>query len=142
MSEAKALSKPFLPVKELLNDYRLACESREASLLGRKEVFKGKLRYEGLSSAKKYLRKIKKRKLNDLDYLLFRGLIHEQHAIANRLISLLPGAMLYWYHFKNNGQRIDTSSDIVGASGHFLYLLHQQKPNPFKGCTCGYNATT
>ena len=45
MSEAKALSKPFLPVKEILNDYKLACESREASLLGRKEVFKGKAKF-------------------------------------------------------------------------------------------------
>ncbi len=45
MSETKALSKLFLPVKEILNDYKLACESREASLLGRKEVFKGKAKF-------------------------------------------------------------------------------------------------
>ncbi len=45
MREAKALSKPFLAVKEILNDYKLACESREASLLGRKEVFKGKAKF-------------------------------------------------------------------------------------------------
>lgn len=45
MREAKELSKPFLPVKEILNDYKLACESREASLLGRKEVFKGKAKF-------------------------------------------------------------------------------------------------
>ena len=45
MREAKALSNPFLPVKEILNDYKLACESREASLLGRKEVFKGKAKF-------------------------------------------------------------------------------------------------
>ena len=29
-------------VKEILSDYRLAVESREASLIGRKEVFMGK----------------------------------------------------------------------------------------------------
>ncbi len=37
----------FSPVKikEILTDYRLACESREASLLGRKEVFMGKAKF-------------------------------------------------------------------------------------------------
>ncbi|MEQ9423904.1 MAG: thiamine pyrophosphate-dependent enzyme [Cyclobacteriaceae bacterium] len=45
MREAKALAQPFLPVKEILRDYLLACESREASLLGRKEVFKGKAKF-------------------------------------------------------------------------------------------------
>jgi pyruvate/2-oxoglutarate/acetoin dehydrogenase E1 component/TPP-dependent pyruvate/acetoin dehydrogenase alpha subunit len=32
-------------VKEILADYRLGCESREASLLGRKEVFMGKAKF-------------------------------------------------------------------------------------------------
>jgi 2-oxoisovalerate dehydrogenase E1 component len=32
-------------VKEILNDYRLAIESREASLIGRKEVFMGKAKF-------------------------------------------------------------------------------------------------
>ncbi len=32
-------------IKEILADYRLACESREASLLGRKEVFMGKAKF-------------------------------------------------------------------------------------------------
>ncbi len=32
-------------VKEILADYRLACESREASLMGRKEVFMGKAKF-------------------------------------------------------------------------------------------------
>jgi len=31
--------------QEVLQDYRLACESREASLLGRKEVFMGKAKF-------------------------------------------------------------------------------------------------
>ena len=30
---------------EILNDFRLACESREASLMGRKEVFMGKAKF-------------------------------------------------------------------------------------------------
>ena len=36
---------PITPSKEALTDYRLACESRAASLLGRKEVFMGKAKF-------------------------------------------------------------------------------------------------
>ncbi len=36
---------PQAKVKEILADYRLVCESREASLLGRKEVFMGKAKF-------------------------------------------------------------------------------------------------
>lgn len=34
-----------LNTKEILNDYKIACESREASLIGRKEVFMGKAKF-------------------------------------------------------------------------------------------------
>ncbi len=34
-----------LSVDEILNDYRIACESRHASLIGRKEVFMGKAKF-------------------------------------------------------------------------------------------------
>lgn len=44
MLESQKLS--FDKFKEqVLNDYRLACESREASLLGRKEVLTGKAKF-------------------------------------------------------------------------------------------------
>src|SRR5690606_18092634 len=34
-----------LSKEEMLQDYRLACESRQASLVGRKEVFMGKAKF-------------------------------------------------------------------------------------------------
>lgn len=40
--EAGGLVKIGLTIQEILNDYRIACESRQASLLGRKEVLTGK----------------------------------------------------------------------------------------------------
>jgi 2-oxoisovalerate dehydrogenase E1 component len=43
MSEAKA--KKSISKKEILNDYLLAIESREASMIGRKEVFMGKAKF-------------------------------------------------------------------------------------------------
>ncbi len=45
MSEESVLEKVGLAVKEVLDDYFLAVASREASLLGRKEVFMGKAKF-------------------------------------------------------------------------------------------------
>ncbi|MCE7993121.1 MAG: transketolase [Roseivirga sp.] len=45
MGATKTVKKTELNVAEVLNDFRLACESREASLMGRKEVFMGKAKF-------------------------------------------------------------------------------------------------
>ena len=45
MSEARSKTKLPVSKKEILNDYKLAVESREASLIGRKEVFMGKAKF-------------------------------------------------------------------------------------------------
>ena len=45
MGATKTAKKNQLQVEEVLNDYRLICESREASLMGRKEVFMGKAKF-------------------------------------------------------------------------------------------------
>ena len=45
MDDQIVLDKAKREVKEVLNDYFLAISSREASLLGRKEVFMGKAKF-------------------------------------------------------------------------------------------------
>lgn len=46
MAATKTLSKKtLLNREEILNDFRLACESREASMMGRKEVFLGRAKF-------------------------------------------------------------------------------------------------
>lgn len=45
MSEARNKTKLPVSKKEILQDYKLAVESREASLIGRKEVFMGKAKF-------------------------------------------------------------------------------------------------
>jgi 2-oxoisovalerate dehydrogenase E1 component len=45
VAAVKEQKKPTLKTKEILEDYRLAYESRQASLLGRKEVFMGKAKF-------------------------------------------------------------------------------------------------
>jgi 2-methylcitrate synthase len=49
--------------------------------------------------------------------------------IADRLMACLGPMLLYWYHFAQNGRRIDTSSDEDSIGGHFLALLHGEKPD-------------
>ena len=47
MGQTKTIKAPFSEkrIKSILADYKLACESREASLIGRKEVFMGKAKF-------------------------------------------------------------------------------------------------
>jgi 2-methylcitrate synthase len=54
----------------------------------------------------------------------------QQMQAADRLIASLPSMLLYWFHFANNGTRIDTETDETGVAGHFLRLLHQHRPDP------------
>ncbi len=48
--------------------------------------------------------------------------------IADKLMASLGSMLLYWYHFSHNGKRIETDSDEDSIGGHFLHLLHQEKP--------------
>lgn len=49
--------------------------------------------------------------------------------IADRLMASLGSMLLYWYHFAFNGKVIEVDeSDEDSIGGHFLHLLHQQKP--------------
>lgn len=51
---------------------------------------------------------------------------NQQAAITDRLISVFPGALLYWYHFVKSNKRIDTETKQDLIAGHFLELLHQK----------------
>jgi len=54
---------------------------------------------------------------------------YNQHNIADRLIASVPGMLLYWYHFHQNGKPIKTNTDENTVAGHFLQLLHGKKPD-------------
>jgi len=49
--------------------------------------------------------------------------------IADRLMASLGSMLLYWYHFAVNGKRIDVETDDDSIGGHFLHLLHGEKPS-------------
>lgn len=51
----------------------------------------------------------------------------QQYDVTDRLLSIFPASLCYWYHFQNNGLRIDTQSDQQSLAGYFLNLLHQKE---------------
>ena len=49
--------------------------------------------------------------------------------VANRLLAVFPGMLLYWYWFAHKGKRIDVDCDEASIAGQFLHLLHGKKPD-------------
>ncbi|PVO02790.1 hypothetical protein C4750_11985, partial [Salmonella enterica subsp. enterica serovar Anatum] len=48
--------------------------------------------------------------------------------IADKLLASLSSILLYWYHYSHNGERIQPETDDDSIGGHFLHLLHGEKP--------------
>jgi 2-methylcitrate synthase len=49
--------------------------------------------------------------------------------IADRLMASFGSALLYWYHYTHNGREIEVETDDDTIGGHFLHLLHGEKPS-------------
>lgn len=49
--------------------------------------------------------------------------------IADRLMASFGSMLLYWFHFAHNGKRIEVETDDDSIGGHFLHLLHGEKPS-------------
>jgi 2-methylcitrate synthase len=49
--------------------------------------------------------------------------------ITDRLIASFGSMLLYWYHYAVNGRVIDVETDDETVGGHFLHLLHGEKPS-------------
>ncbi len=52
--------------------------------------------------------------------------------IANRLIAIFPGMLLYWYHFHKTGERISTELTLPSIASYFLRLLYKRTPEPLQ----------
>jgi 2-methylcitrate synthase len=50
-------------------------------------------------------------------------------AVADRLIASFGSMLLYWYRFKQRGERIETSTPDDSVAGHFLRLLTGKAPD-------------
>lgn len=49
--------------------------------------------------------------------------------IADRLIAAQGSMLLYWYHYAQNGRRIEVETQDDTIAGHFLHLLHGHPPS-------------
>jgi len=54
----------------------------------------------------------------------------QQHDIADRLLSVFPAILCYWYRYTIDGTKIPTNTDRDDLAGHFLHMLHM--PNETK----------
>jgi 2-methylcitrate synthase len=52
----------------------------------------------------------------------------EARNIIDRLMACGGSMLLYWYHYTQNGRRIELETDQESLGGHFLELLHGTKP--------------
>ncbi len=52
----------------------------------------------------------------------------EARDIIDRLIASFGSMLLYWYHFAINGKRVNVETHDDSVGGHFLHLLHGEKP--------------
>lgn len=52
-----------------------------------------------------------------------------QQEIADRLLAIFPGMLCYWYRYHTQGKEINELTDERTIGGHFLALLHGNKPN-------------
>lgn len=56
----------------------------------------------------------------------------QQRQIAERLLSIFPAILCYWYCFSQTGKRINTESDDDSIASHFLHMLHTTPPSPLQ----------
>ena len=53
----------------------------------------------------------------------------EQQDKADRMLAAFPSIINYWYQYSHNGKRIEVETDDDSIGGHFLHLLHGEKPS-------------
>lgn len=49
--------------------------------------------------------------------------------IIDRLVASFGSMLLYWWHYSQNGRKIDVETDDETVAGHFLHLLHGREPS-------------
>lgn len=54
----------------------------------------------------------------------------EAREIIDHLLASFSSMLLYWYHYSKSGKRIELESDEDSVGGHFLHLLHGERPRP------------
>ncbi len=117
MSQTKTINSGFSTKKiaAIIADYRLACESREASIIGRKEVFMGKAKF-GIFGDGKELAQIAMAKV-------FRNGDHRAGYYRDQTFMLAIGELTLHHYFAQLYAHPDVEADPASAgrlmNGHF-----------------------
>lgn len=53
----------------------------------------------------------------------------DQDKITDRMLACFPSIICYWFRFTHDGVKIDVATDDDSIGGHFLHLLHGEKPS-------------
>jgi len=53
----------------------------------------------------------------------------QQQDVADRMLAAFPSIIVYWYRYSHDGVRIETETDDDTIGGHFLHMLHDEKPD-------------
>lgn len=53
----------------------------------------------------------------------------QQQQVTDRMLACFPSIICYWYRFSHDGVRVDVETDDNSIGGHFLHLLHGEKPS-------------
>lgn len=57
------------------------------------------------------------------------GDFSNQHDVADRLMSLFPAMVVYWYRYSHDGVRVNTDTGEKGIGAHFLHMLLDREPS-------------
>ena len=57
------------------------------------------------------------------------GEVSNQLNSINRMIATMPSIVTYWYKYSHEGLDIDLVNDEDSMAGHFLHILHGEKPS-------------
>ena len=57
------------------------------------------------------------------------GDFSNEQNVADRLLSIFPSILLYWYRYSHDGVRIETSTDDDSIGAQFLHMLHGEEPD-------------
>ncbi|HZX73095.1 MAG TPA: thiamine pyrophosphate-dependent dehydrogenase E1 component subunit alpha, partial [Cyclobacteriaceae bacterium] len=123
MEQTKTIKASEKKIASVLADYRLACESREASMLGRKEVFMGKAKF-GIFGDGKELAQIAMAKV-------FRNGDHRSGYYRDQTFMFAIGELTLSQYFAQLYAHTDVEADPASAgrqmNGHFATRMIDER---------------
>jgi len=123
LEQTKTVKASEKKIASVLADYRLACESREASMLGRKEVFMGKAKF-GIFGDGKELAQIAMAKV-------FRNGDHRSGYYRDQTFMLAIGELTLSHYFAQLYAHTDVEADPASAgrqmNGHFATRMIDER---------------